>query len=173
MRLGAPLFKDITAAEIQARIAACHADVLRLYAYWQSKCRPGIVAPRRSDIDPIDIFPLLGNILIVDVVPDDRRFVYRLVGTRDVACRGFDPTGKSVVEAWFGGSLEETLSCYDYVVRQAGPFCYRDPYLAPDGETEQEDIIYLPLSEDGSTVTGILVFSRSITVHRRDAGSRF
>ena len=50
--------------------------------------------------------------VLVDVTADARRFVYRLVGTQEVAERGNDPTGKSVAEAFFGGSLEETLSCY-------------------------------------------------------------
>jgi len=168
----ASTFEDLTFAEIEARIAACHPDVRALYAYWQSK-RHGDAPPRRLDIDPLEVKRCLGTITIVDVVPDARRFVYQLVGTWDVAARGYDPTGKSVAEAFFGGTAEETLSCYEYVVQNRSPFCYRDPYPAPDGKIEQDDIIYLPLSEDGATVTSILVFGHSFRPTRRDSGSAF
>lgn len=127
--------------------------------------------PRRSDLDPLEVKSFLGAITIVDVTADARRFVYRLVGTKDVATRGYDPTGKAVAEAFFGGSSEETISCYEYVARTHRPFCYRDPYLAADGKTEQDDIIYLPLSEDGIEVTSIIVFSHSYHGNRRSSGS--
>ena len=41
--------------------------------------------PRRSDIDPLEIpRALLPGLFLVEVVSDDRRYVYRLVGTADV-----------------------------------------------------------------------------------------
>jgi len=40
------------------------------------------------------------------VVDDDRRYVYRLVGTREVAMRGKDPTGQSMIEGFFAPNLE-------------------------------------------------------------------
>jgi hypothetical protein len=105
--------------------------------------------------------------VLVDVTADARCFVYRLVGRQEVAERGNDPTGKSVAEAFFGGSLEETLSCYEYVVRKRAPFCYRDPYAAPDGYIQNDDIIYLPLSDDGAGVNMILVFTHCYSFRRR------
>lgn len=105
--------------------------------------------------------------MLVDVMADERRFVYRLVGTGEVANRGSDPTGKSVPEAFFGGSAEETLACYESVVRNRAPFCYRGDYAAPDGRTETDDIIYLPLSDDGANVNMILVYSHSYSYKRR------
>jgi hypothetical protein len=105
--------------------------------------------------------------MLVDVTADERRFVYRLVGTAEVANRGSDPTGKSVQEAFFGGSVDETLSYYEHVVRCRAPFCYRGDYAAPDGRIETDDIIYLPLSEDGDNVNMILVYSHSYSYKRR------
>lgn len=123
--------------------------------------------PRRADIDPVDVKRYLPMMMLVDVTADERRFVYRLVGTGEVANRGSDPTGKSVQEAFFGGSAEETLAYYEYVVRNGAPFCYRGDYAAPDGRTETDDIIYLPLSEDGDKVNMILVYSHSYSYKRR------
>jgi hypothetical protein len=123
--------------------------------------------PRRTDIDPGDIKPFLPRITLVDVVPDARRFVYRLVGTEEVASRGSDPTGRSVAEAYFAASAEESLSYYEYVARHAEPYCYRDSYHAPDGALEKQDVIFLPLSEDGEGVNMILVFYFDYKFHPR------
>jgi hypothetical protein len=66
--------------------------------------------PSRADIDPTEIVPFLPGIMLVDVVADERRFVYRLVGTREVAMRGRDPTGKTKMSSptvrygWSGAS---------------------------------------------------------------------
>jgi hypothetical protein len=47
----------------------------------------------RADIDPTTIpRQILPGISLIDVVPDDRRYVYRLVGTGDVA--EWSPAGR-------------------------------------------------------------------------------
>lgn len=160
------MFEHITSDEILARIEASHEDVRAVYAYWLEK-REGRQMPRRADIDPAELKRFLPFLMLVDVTSDSRRFVYRLVGTGEVDQRGRDPTGKSIREAFFGGSLGETLGCYDYVVRNRAPFCYRDPYLASDGEVVTDDIVYLPLSEDGLAVNMVLVFSHGYGHRRR------
>ena len=78
----------------------CHPDVRLVLDYWQEKCA-GRLMPARADIDPGDLRRFLPHITLVDVVDDPRRFVYRLVGTSEVELRGFDPTGKSVADAYF------------------------------------------------------------------------
>jgi hypothetical protein len=165
------MFEDITPEEIQGRIAACHKNVQSMYEYWRAK-RGSRTMPARADIEPAEVKKLLPMMVLVDVTADTRRFVYRLVGTQEVAERGVDPTGKSVVEAFFGGSLEETLGCYEYVVRNRAPFCYRDPYAASDGQIQNDDIVYLPLSDDGASVNMVLVFTYCRSTWRRaKAGS--
>jgi hypothetical protein len=158
--------EDTTAEEIVARVGACHESVRKFHDYWSAK-KGGRSMPRRADIDPVEAKPYLPMMMLVDVTADERRFVCRLVGTAEVANRGNDPTGKSVQEAFFGGSIEETLTCYDYVVRNRAPFCYRGDYTAPDGRTETDDIVYLPLSEDGANVNMILVYSHCYSYKRR------
>ena len=61
--------------------------------------------------------------------------------------------------ARFGGSLETALGCYEYVERERRPFCFAEPYKTADDWHEHEDTIYLPLSEDGETVSMILVYT--------------
>jgi hypothetical protein len=134
--------------------------------YWRKKAGDRRM-PARADIDPSDIKAFLPRITLVDVVADVRRFVYRLVGTEEVASRGSDPTGRSVAEAYFGASAEDSLRYYEYVARHAEPYCYRDDYYAPDGALEKQDVIFLPLSADGESVNMILVFYYDYKFHPR------
>jgi hypothetical protein len=152
--------------ETEARIAASHPDIRAIVEYWRMKAGARRM-PGRTDIDPVDIKAFLPRITLVDVVPDTRRFVYRLVGTEEVASRGSDPTGRSVVEAYFAASAEESLGYYEHVVQTGAPCCFRGNYRAPDGALEKQDVIFLPLSEDGETVNMILVFYYDYKYHPR------
>src|SRR5687767_12801845 len=109
------MHETVTEVEVERRIASCHGTVRAVAAYWRSKCVDRTM-PRRADIDPAELKAYLPSITLVDVVPDERRFVYRLVGTQEVAARGMDPTGQSVRDAYYAESLEAALACYDYVV---------------------------------------------------------
>ena len=135
----------------------CHPDILRVLTYWEDKCR-GRVMPRRADIDPVEISRFLPNITLVDVVADERRFIYRLVGTAEVQLRGNDPTGKSIMEAFFGRSQATVLSKYEEVCRSCAPFYEEDDYQVVDRYVSDANL-FLPLSEDGKVVNKILVFS--------------
>src|SRR3954471_8865936 len=100
------MYEDVTTAEVERRVAASHESVRAVYEYWRGKAA-GRAMPYRADIDPAELKPVLPALMLVDVVPDPRRFVYRLVGTHEVAGRGRDPTGLSVAEAFYGASAEE------------------------------------------------------------------
>ena len=132
-----------------------------MYQYWLSKCRND-APPRRSDIDPVDIQPkFLPHIVIVEVVPDARRYVYRLVGSKQVTDRGGDPTGKSVVEAFIGPSVEDALGCYDAAVSTRRPHYDYQPFVTKDGRHPDDEMLFLPLSDDGKIINRVLVFGSS------------
>lgn len=136
-------------------------DIVRqLYFYWQAR-RRGSHPPCRADIDPIDIPNLLPFLTIVEVVPDARRYVYRLVGTREVEVRGNDPTGKSVAEAFYGPSVEDGHKFYDRVVATMAPVYDDSPYVNFDGRYNDDEMLFLPLSEDGIAVSRILLICRT------------
>lgn len=164
------MYEDVSAVEVERRIAASHWTVGAVYEYWRQKAA-GRPMPMRADIDPADLKPYLPAIMLVDVVHDTRRFVYRLVGTHEVAGRGRDPTGLSVAEAFYAGSAEEALAAYEYVARERRPFCFCEPYVTPDGWQEREDTVYLPLTRDGETVGVILVYAYTYGFKARGAAS--
>jgi hypothetical protein len=155
-----------TEAEIEALVAACHPEVRAVVAYWRGKAA-GRRMPGRSDIDPAELKSYLPRISLIDVVPDERRFVYRLVGTEEAALRGYDPTGRSVGEGFFGANAELAFKHYGYVVEHKAPFCYRGDFEVQDGSIENEDVVFLPLSEDGENVNMILLFYHDYSDHPR------
>jgi hypothetical protein len=115
--------------------------------------------PSRADIDPAELKRFLPGIILIDVVEDARRYVYRLVGTREVAMRGKDPTGKSMVDGFFAADLPSALAIPDRVVSTRAPLFLHRAFTAPDGRIGDEDLIMLPLSEDGAKVTMIMGYT--------------
>jgi hypothetical protein len=134
----------------------CHSSLQRLYEYWAAR-RGDRLMPARGDIDPIDLKELLPLLILIDVVSDSRRYVYRLVGTHEVEMRGSDPTGKAVHEAYYGESSDTTTAYLDHVVRTRQPLLYRGIYQPFRTRTQREDVLFLPLSHDGETVNMIMV----------------
>jgi hypothetical protein len=139
-------------------LSAFEADLVAFYRYWDGK-RRGRRMPSRADIDPAEIVPFLPGVMLVDAVGDARRFVYRLVGTREVAMRGRDPTGKSVGEGFYGASAEASVASYQDVVTRRVLRLERRQFTTPDGRFGREQVILLPLSNDDAHVTMILVYT--------------
>jgi len=146
-------------------LSRASANVVRIYQYWKSKCQ-GDGLPTRAALDPAEITDLLPYLTLVDVVNDERRYVYRLVGTYDVKVRGSDPTGKSVIEAFLGPSLENVLGCYDLVVRTRQPHYDDEKFTTPGGRYIDDETLFLPFSDDGTNVNKILVFGTTTDTMR-------
>jgi len=129
-----------------------------LLRYWELK-RGDRRMPRRADIDPAELVRYLPALMIVDVVADARRYVYRLVGTREVQARGRDPTGRPVGEAFLGASRETVLANYDRVSLTGKPHVDLKTVITTRDRLDNSHVIFLPLSEDDRTVTQILVYT--------------
>jgi hypothetical protein len=134
------------------------ADVLAFHELWLAKCA-GRTLPARADFDPAEMKNHLPGITLIDVVADARRFVYRLVGTREVAMRDNDPTGKGVAEGYFGTTAEQSLAAYQAVVDKRAPCFERRRFVTPDGRVGNEESVLLPLSSDGVTIDKIIAYS--------------
>ena len=139
-------------------IADCHERVRAVYRYWDGK-RNGRLMPSRADLDPLEIPRFLPDICLVDVVPDARKYVYRLIGTNEAAMRGRDPTGLAVGEGYFGTSAQSVFLNYDGVTESRAPRIDRDPSITSDDRFIKHESIFLPLSDDGEHVNMILVFT--------------
>lgn len=135
-----------------------HPTCVFLRSYWESK-RAGRALPSRSDISPAQLKEHLGWVMILDVLPGERDFRYRLIGTLVTQYFSSDATGKTVVEAFAvnGEAIAKSVNSIfrkvardKVVMRTAG----NANWLAQG--MEEFEAIYLPLSDDCVKVSHIL-----------------
>ena len=130
--------------------------VRELHRYWDSK-RAGRAMPQRADIEPTEIPSLLPHIALIGVESEPRRLYYRLIGTHITEALGRDNTGKYFEEAFQGLMLEDITRVYDAVITSREPIRYFGQALYSKNEYREYDSVHLPLSEDGTAVSIILV----------------
>ncbi len=140
-------------------IAGFHASLGSIYDYWDGK-RGGKRMPSRGDIDPLEMRGYLPHLMLLDVVQDPRRYVYRLVGTKEVEARGRDPTGRSVAQAGQGAAAE-ALVFYDQIVATRNPALLVGEHELRPGTRTRRQILGLPLSSDGRIIDMILVIAHT------------
>ena len=130
----------------------------RLYDYWSGKCG-GRAMPSRSDIDPVDLSFMLGQILLIDVLRAPLRFHVRVHGTELARRAGYELTGKMLDELplpEYRAMAERSLA---KVVDTRAPFrSLRDRTV--DGRSLRYEGLVLPLSRDGRDVGMLLVGMR-------------
>jgi hypothetical protein len=147
---------DTVTQENPARFT--HPTCVFLRDYWETK-RGDRSMPSRADISPAQFKDHLGWVMIVEVLPGARDFRYRLIGTLVTQYFSSDGTGRTVMEA-FAPNGEAVAKSVNSVFRKVA----RDKVvLRTAGEAnwlseglEEFEAIYLPLSDDGETVTHIL-----------------
>jgi len=93
----------------------------RLLAYWYTK-RGDRRAPRRADIDPLDIPDLLPILNLLEVHRNPLRFLHRLVGTEVVEALGRDATGHEVGAGLYGPAAQEIFDSLVRLATEIRPF---------------------------------------------------
>lgn len=139
-------------------------DTLRdLYAYWASKLN-GRSMPDRADVDPIEMRPWLGHLMLVERKADGD-YVYRLYGSAFVEQFKVDMTGQSITQ--LPASQADLLRAeYDGAIKSAQPMSRR--YTATFDFTSKDkrstwqvertwERLVLPLSNGGNGVGMLLV----------------
>lgn len=152
----------ITRCDSREFLDGCPARISELFHYWDG-LRRGRAMPARADFRPEAVPRHLSGMLLIDVEGVDDEglgiYRYRVVGTDEVRLRGHDPTGKLVQEGFFWSSVEDALDCYE-TIRTSGRHLYEESeFVSAEGRWRSEYAIILPLSEDGTTVSQILVYS--------------
>jgi len=146
--------------EVQ-QIGASLADLVdpllrRLFAYWDEK-RAGREMPARADVDPIDLRFILGQLILVDVLPEKPpRFRIRLHGTELARRAGYELTGKMLDELPSTEFRTLARRSFATTAETRRPFhSIRDRIL--DGKLRRYETLMLPLSPDGDRVDMLLV----------------
>jgi hypothetical protein len=128
--------------------------LLRLYEYWLAR-KGARRLPSRRDIDPLDFPYLLGNIMLLDVVREPLRFRVRLHGTEMARRAAYDLTGKMLDELPISDYRSYVIQrCASVVESREPAFVEHDRVL--DGRRRRYQALWLPLSEDGETVSMLL-----------------
>lgn len=139
-------------------LSSCDGRISDFFLLWKSKCGNGVL-PARRDVNPKEMVPFLPNIMLVDVVWPGPRFRYGLVGTGEVTHRGVDPTGKWLEEAYSGVDGGYCDGNYRYVATSGKHLYDVSPEPTALGNLADVQALFLPLANDGKTVTTIMVYS--------------
>lgn len=148
---------DAAGSRAGADIAVLRSPLVHeLYGYWDAK-RHGRAMPRKSDIDPAEIKPLLPYVLLGEFVSDPVRLRYRLVGTEVVSVYGVDFTGRWLDELDFGNQVEQGWeSQYRAVFTSCRPRYGLARLRATSGMEMLYEFGLFPLSQDGEVPTHCL-----------------
>lgn len=126
-----------------------------LHQYWSAKCA-GNKAPRRADIDPVDIPDLLPHVSLIEVLEDGERYRIRLAGTKVEERFGCSLTNRIVDEVMHGPYLDYLQGLYQRLLRDFAPL-YSESSFEPDSTKKlRVKRLMLPLSNDQETVNMIL-----------------
>ena len=126
-------------------------DLQRVHDYWSAK-RQGRLAPRRQDIDPIDLVEVLPRVMLIDIEREPLDFRYRLTGTGICALHGTDPTGtrpRDLRPRAYGALID---SHYRAAVMRRAPMLHLIMLDGGDPSRAYARLL-LPLSEDGAEIT--------------------
>ena len=117
-----------------------------LVDYWEG-LRAGNLLPRRGDVDPARMVPILSRIYILEAhAPNDIRF--RLVGTDNVRLLGFEPTGQNLVD--LTPVAERNLRAWRIWTLAAWPCAawFTRAVASASGRTDIAHTVMLPLDPD-------------------------
>jgi len=130
-------------------------DLRRLYAYWEG-LRRGREFPARRDIDPLDFRYALGHVILLDVLYQPLRFRFRLHGTALTLRAGYDMTGKMADELPNAKNRRMLIERCRSVVEGRRPVAATDNRLLLARNPLPYEVLWLPLSEDGSTISMLM-----------------
>lgn len=132
-----------------------------LLAHW-STLADGSRLPSFRQIDPLDLRPALGYIMLLDVVGDAEDFRYRLFGSAIGSVSGFDMTGKLVSELPASAYVREfSIAVGRAAVRRREPvYTARRPVGAQQTGTWER--LVLPLVDEQDRVIRLLVAAAPI-----------
>lgn len=115
--------------------------------------------PRYDDLHLKPILALMPSILVVDVLREAHDYRYRQVGWREVEAQMVDPTGSTVRERYQDEGLDFVLENFDLAVKSREAFVDFSIDITASQRYVETETLFLPLSQDGKTVTQVMVYS--------------
>ena len=141
--------------KLDPSLAFDRAELKNLLQIWET-LRRGRQMPARADLDLFDLKVHLGDLFLVDVEREPRRFRYRLVGTRITQAVERDATGKYFDEIYAGSLLETWTEGHCRAVNEQAPLRVFSRTGDPYTRIYAYEGLLLPLAADGETVNMVL-----------------
>lgn len=135
-----------------------HPRFERVRAYLETKTG-GTRLATRDDIDPVDLPDVLAFINLIDVewrAPDEPKFKFRLLGTRQIRYAGGDFTGKWVEEALSGASASAAIAAMRRVAIERRPIFGRFAMPVDGREFVTTERLMFPLAPAGGEINMLL-----------------
>ncbi len=128
------------------------AKVRQLYDYW-NRLRGDRPFPKRAEIDPAAIKPLLPHLMLTEISYDPFRVRYRLVGTEIVRFAKFDFTNRYADELEFQDvAADDWTVFYRRVVDARKPGFGITSWAVEGGLPRWIEFLVCPLSDDGEII---------------------
>ncbi len=141
--------------ELDPNLDCRNRTLLAVHAYWRGKCGDGRL-PGRADIDPLDLAPHLGNLVLIDVERSPLRLRYRLIGTRITRAMDRDSTGKYYDEIYPESLLEAIYTSFRWMIDQRLPLRTHGRAFYPDRNFYEYETLNLPLASNGRDIDMVL-----------------
>lgn len=142
--------------EAPSAVSLGSASLLRLDDYWRAQ-RAGRVMPRRADIDPIGLKPILPKVILARVEPASQRIHYTVVGTQCVAAAGLDFTGCFLDELDLSNEADTNWPhIYERLLGQRAPIFGTCEVALIDGRTRPYVTGLYPLCDDEGRISHII-----------------
>lgn len=128
--------------------------VQTLYGYWNA-LRAGRIAPRRLEIEPSRIGPILSETFMLERT-DSATCRYRLAGTRLCEVFGYELRGTNLLEGWSETDRRTLQRHLATICDQGGVALFEFEACADTSQRVQLEGILLPLVHDGATIDRII-----------------
>lgn len=126
----------------------------RVRDYWL-ETKGDTAIPRQADFVLTDLAEAVPHLIIIDVVHDPIRLKFRFLGTFVTDLVGRDSTGRWMDETLFPQNLEEIIWAYRHCAQTGLPLATEGPVDIAEKAWTGSEILFLPLTNDGSKVTQV------------------
>jgi len=122
---------------------------------WRSKAPEGGL-PARADFDPSEMVDYLGNVVLVDIEHDPRRYRYRLIGTDITRVTGRDMSGRYWDQVYHPSDIAVLSESLDRVLETRMPVRSTGSMKWVEKDYISVEIVDLPLASDGVEIDMVL-----------------
>ncbi len=128
-----------------------------VHDYWNG-LRNGRMAPTWTEFELVRIpSNLLPTTLVIDIHEPLEKSIFRYWGSKMTEIHGEDMTSRHPHDLSPPGFGDQVLADHRKVVEQKTPLAWHYSFLAAGGYMHSHSLVRLPLSNDGETVTQIVV----------------